>query len=142
MNTPHVDHLGILVEDLDTSLTLYQNQFGFQLEEVKVMPDVGIKIGYLKAQNIGIELIQYLEPDGENDASNFACEVMGDQMGYNHIALRVDDVDNETENKRQAGLEPQDGFPRQGFHSKVCFFSKESTEGVLMEICEHPKDKS
>jgi methylmalonyl-CoA epimerase len=129
MNPPYVDHIGIIVESLDRSIALFESLFGLRPSKIKDLPEAGLKVAHLQAQNVEIELIQYT---GEN---TFGQKVMGRQRGINHLSVRVQDIRGALKDSAQKGLKVMDGFPRQGSHGQVAFLDPESTQGILLEMC-------
>jgi methylmalonyl-CoA/ethylmalonyl-CoA epimerase len=133
MTGPYVDHIGIIVENLDESISLFERLFGVRPIVLKEMTDVGLRIAQIKTENVDIELIQYT-----TEEEGFARKVMGSRPGINHIAIGVKDVGTSSKNLDDQGARLMDGFPRQGSHGRVAFFEPDSTQGILFEICEHP----
>jgi len=131
MNEPYVDHIGMIVHDLDEALRLFENLFDLKPARVLDMDEVGLRIATLKASNVDLELIQYLD-----QKEGIARRTMGDRKGINHVSFRVKDVFASLEQFQQKGAEVIDGFPRQGSHGLVAFFRPESTAQILLEICE------
>lgn len=132
MQSPHIDHIGIIVADLDRATAMFQRLFGRPPVSTRDMSEVGIRIAKFQAENIAIELIEYTA-----EGPSFAREVMGDALGINHIAARVGDMDAAMEQYAAAGLKAQPGFPRPGADGQVTFFEKEEATGLLFEICQH-----
>jgi len=128
---PVVDHIGVVVPDLDAAVALFTKLFGGGPVKTKEMADVGLRIAEFAAANVTVELLQYT---GDNDA--FAKEVMGEAAGVNHISFRVEGLAAATEAVAGAGAKPMTGFPRQGAHGQVVFFEPASTGGVRFELCE------
>jgi len=128
---PVVDHIGVIVPDLDAAVTLFTKLFGAGPVKTKTMPDVGLKIAEFAAANVTVELLQYT---AENDG--FAKDVMGEAPGVNHISFRVDALGPATEAVEAGGAKPMAGFPRQGAHGQVVFFEPASTGGIRFELCE------
>ena len=131
MKTPVVDHIGIVVEDLDKTLLLFKKMFGLKPGMKKEMPDVGLRIAQLNAANIEIELLEYTGVD-----MSFAKKVMGSGIGLNHFSVRVNDMSDTLNSFEKEGIKVKGGFPRQGAHGKVAFFEPETTAGILMEVCQ------
>lgn len=130
MSLPRLDHIGIIVEDLDWGIALFESLLDLPPAEIKQMDDAGLRIATLKAENIDIELIQYLDiPD------NFGKKTMGTPPGINHIAVRSDDVRATAQRFEKKGVRIMDGFPRAGSHGTVAFFDKKTTGNILLEIC-------
>jgi methylmalonyl-CoA/ethylmalonyl-CoA epimerase len=123
-----VDHIGIIVADLDAAVAKLGVLFGEAKR--KELPDVGLRIAEFHAQNVTIELLEY--------ASNadFARRVMGERIGLNHLSLAVRDADRSIDELKRAGFRPMAGFPRQGAHGRVAFFEPESASGLLFEVCQ------
>jgi methylmalonyl-CoA/ethylmalonyl-CoA epimerase len=128
---PVVDHIGVIVPDLDAAVALFTKLFGGGPVKTKEMADVGLRIAEFAAANVTVELLQYT---GENDA--FAKDVMGEVAGVNHISFRVEGLAAATEAVAAAGAKPMAGFPRRGAHGQVVFFEPASTGGVRFELCE------
>ena len=131
MNAPRIGHIGVIVDDLDQAIALFENLFDLKPARVHAMEDVGIKIAHMNAENIDIELIQYTREEG-----NLAREVMGAKSGINHISVEVRDVHAAVNGFDKQGVKVMEGFPRPGSHGTVAFFSPETTEGILLEVCE------
>jgi len=131
MTAPVIDHIGIIVADLDAAMEMMRALFKSEPAYVKELDDVGLRVAAFEAANITVELLQY---SGENDA--FARRVMGNATGLNHISARVEDVVQAVAELKAAGFTPQDGFPRQGAHGQVAFFDPDPVTGLLFEVCE------
>lgn len=130
MSGTHIDHIGILVGDLDQAIARLGPLFG-GAPEVKELAEVGLRIAEFRAANVTVELLQYT---GTNDA--FARSVTGERLGLNHVSARVADLERSLEQLRAAGLQPKAGFPRQGAHGRVVFFEPDAASGLLFEICQ------
>ncbi|MBN2123040.1 MAG: VOC family protein [Deltaproteobacteria bacterium] len=132
MSGPFIDHVGIIVEDLHASLGLFERLFGMRPDTVKEMPDAGLKIAHLRAQNVGIELIQYTRK------GCFGEKVMGARKGLNHLSFHVEDIDSSLKDWQEKGIHVMEGFPMQGSQGPVAFFEPETTGEILLELCHHP----
>lgn len=126
-----VEHIGIVVENLERSLKLFEDLLGLEAAEIQEMDEVGLRVASLQAENIRIELLQYT-----SGGDDFGRRVMGSSAGYNHIAVQVEEMGPALEQWLSAGARIQEGFPRSGSHGEVAFFEPDSTEGLLLEICE------
>ena len=126
-----IDHIGIIVEDIEAAVGRLSSLFDFEIGDIQEMPEVGLKVAHLKADNVEIELLQYTE-----GKSGFAKEVMGPRSGINHLSLKVDNLAEALERMEKTGAKLKDGFPRQGSHGRIAFFEAETTAGILFELCE------
>jgi len=129
LTPPHIDHIGIIVADLEQAAEQMRPLFG-EIALIRELPEVGLRVAEFHAANVVIELLQY---SGE---AAFARRVMGERLGLNHISARVDDVDRSISELGAAGLVPMQGFPRQGAHGRVAFFEPDPLTGLLFEVCE------
>jgi methylmalonyl-CoA/ethylmalonyl-CoA epimerase len=130
-----VDHIGIIVQDLNDTLTLFERLFGLKPTMIQEMPEVGLKIAHLKPENVDIELLQYTMQE-----ESFGRKVMGSRSGLNHLCFRVNRVDDSVRSFETQGVKVKEGFPRQGSHGRVAFFEPETTDGILIELCEQEKE--
>jgi methylmalonyl-CoA/ethylmalonyl-CoA epimerase len=137
VSVTHIDHIGIVVADLDQAIERLGPLFGGS-PVVKVLAEVGLRVAEFQAANVTVELLQYT---GTNDA--FARRVMGERLGLNHVSARVENMERSLAELRAAGLHPMEDFPRQGAHGRVAFFEPDAVTGLLFEICQpdsHAKD--
>jgi len=134
MSAPTIDHIGIIVGDLDAALEQLRPLFGAPAQ-VKEIADAGLRVAEFHASNVTIELLQY-----KGDAQ-FARRVMGERLGLNHISARVEDLECSLAALSAAGFRPMEGFPRQGAHGRVAFFEPDPVSGLLFEICQ-PESKT
>ncbi len=132
---PHIDHIGIVVADLDQAIARLRPLFGTPAR-VKELTEVGLRVAEFDAANVVIELLQYT--DGTD---SFAQQVLGQRLGLNHLSARVNDVEQSVTTLREAGFTPMAGFPRQGAHGRVAFFEPDAVTGLLFEVCQvEPKE--
>jgi methylmalonyl-CoA epimerase len=85
-----VDHIGILVSNLDEAIKLYKDCFGAELDKIETISKQGVKAAVLSlAQGAKLELLEPL-PD-----SNMAKVLEKRGEGLHHITFEVDDVNQE-----------------------------------------------
>ncbi len=126
-----VEHIGIVVEDLERSAALLGGLLGIEAGPVQDMPEVGMRVSSLRAENLRLELIQYTD-SGEG----VGRRVMGSAAGYNHVSFEVAEMDRALDAWTSRGARVMEGFPRAGTHGRVAFFEPASTGGLVLEICE------
>ncbi len=131
MTAPHIDHIGVIVADLELAAEKLRPLFG-ECTAIRELPEVGLRVAELRASNVVIELLQYLP--GVDSA--FAKSVMGERLGVNHFSVRVDDVEHAVADLTNAGFRPMRGFPRAGSHGRVAFFEPDRLSGLLLEVCQ------
>jgi len=129
MTRPRIDHIGIIVADLDEAVARLSPAFGNDLIW-KDLPQFELRTATFQTANLAVELLQYT---GE---AAFAKGVMGAGLGINHVSAEVSDLDASVEALAGEGFDVQDGFPTEGAHGRVAFFKPDDVTGLLFEICE------
>lgn len=133
MTLPRIDHLGIIVPDLDAAVARLSALLGHAPHR-RDLPEVDLHIAEFQTENLKIELITYSGP------AEFARRVMGEQIGLNHLTIVVDNVEDALARLRPVGFTVQHGFPRRGAHGTVAFFQRDAATGLLFEVCALDRD--
>jgi len=130
-----IDHVAIVVKDLDETLRLYTQTLGFDVVYREIVADQGIEAVGLQAGTSIIELLRPL------DESSPIARYRGDApTKLHHTAYRVDDLAAELARLKNAGVRLIDERPRKGAHGNmIAFLHPKSTGGVLIELCQ-PQD--
>lgn len=131
MKLPRIDHIGIVVDDLEASIASMQRVLRGAPLVRRSMPDAGLEVAEFATANVVVELLKYT--DG---GDGFGRAVMGSAAGVNHLSLAVDDLDGALAALRAEGVEPADGFPRRGAHGRIAFLPRDADTGLLFELCE------
>jgi methylmalonyl-CoA epimerase len=120
-----IDHVGIVVKDLDTALATYSRHFGFAVDGSKggEVPALGIKNAFMPVGESDLEFIQPLTESGP--VAQFAKD-RGE--GTFMLSIAVDDINAAVEHLR--GLGARVGDPANG----VAFVSMKSTHGVNLQL--------
>ena len=129
MNRPRIDHIGLMVADLDVAVERLHPVFGDDVS-YKDLPQYEIRTAVFHTANLAIELLQYT---GE---AAFARGVMGSRLGLNHVSAQVADAEASIAALKARGFAVQDGFPADGVHGRVAFFEPDDVTGLLFEICQ------
>jgi len=131
-----INHIAIAVNNIEEAASFYQTVLGLKLSELEVVTAQKTKVGFLKIGESNIELVQPAEQD--SPLVKF-LETKG--QGIHHICFEVDDVESEVKAFIEKGAILIDRKPRSGAHNtKVAFVHPKSSSGVLIELCELPKD--
>ena len=127
-----IDHVAIVVKDLEATIRLYTQTLGFEQLYRETVEDQGIEAVGLKAGDSVIELLRPL------DESSPIARYRGDaQTRLHHTAYRVGDIERELQRLREAGVRLIDEKPRKGAHgNRIAFLHPKSTGGVLIELCQ------
>jgi methylmalonyl-CoA epimerase len=130
----HIDHVAIVVKDLEKTLDLYTNTLGFKEVYRETVADQGIEAVGLEAGDSVIELLRPL------DESSPIAKYRGDsETKLHHTAYRVADLQAELDRLKAQGVRLIDERPRKGAHGNlIAFLHPKSTAGVLIELCQPP----
>ncbi|NMA86791.1 MAG: methylmalonyl-CoA epimerase [Tissierellia bacterium] len=127
-----VDHIGIAVKNLEEALEFYENTLGIKCVETEVVEEQKVKVAFLPIGDTEVELLESTEEDGP--IAKF-IEKRGE--GIQHIAYRVDNIEEAIVELQAKGIRMIDEKPRYGAGgAKIAFLHPKSTFGVLIELCE------
>jgi methylmalonyl-CoA epimerase len=127
-----IDHVGVAVEDLEASISLYEGTLGMPLVHREVVTEQGVEAVLL---DVGDGHVELLSPLGEDTPVGKFLARKG--PGLHHVAYAVADIEATLEELAGAGIELIDESPRTGIRgSRVAFVHPRSTGGVLTEIVE------
>jgi methylmalonyl-CoA/ethylmalonyl-CoA epimerase len=126
-------HVGIVSEDFDR-LTRRFAAFGLPCTETKVNERLGVKIGFVPVGDTMLELICHTAPERITDP--LVRVVHGSPGIINHLCFEVDDLEAAIVDFERNGARVVEGCPRPGAHGRIAFFHPETTEGVLIELCQ------
>jgi methylmalonyl-CoA epimerase len=125
-----IDHVGVAVEDIDSTLALYRDSLGMPLVHRETVASQGVDAALLDVGDGHVELLAPLGPD--TPVGKFLSKR---GPGLHHVAYRVDDIAATLNALAAAGLRLIDEEPRVGIRgSLVAFLHPASTGGVLTEI--------
>lgn len=130
-----IDHVAIVVKDLEATIDLYTNTLGFTQIYRETIADQGVEAVGLEAGDSVIELLRPL------DESSPIAAYRGDAATrLHHTAYRVDDIEAKLADLKAKGVRLIDEKPRRGAHGNtIAFLHPKSTGGVLIELCQPEK---
>ena len=127
-----VDHIGVAVSNLEEALKVYTDVLGLKLHGTEVVEEQKVRVAFMPVGDTEIELLESTDPEGP--IAKF-IEKRGE--GIQHIAFRVDDIEEALEQMRRKGVRLIDEKPRYGAGgARIAFLHPKSTGGVLVELCE------
>jgi methylmalonyl-CoA/ethylmalonyl-CoA epimerase len=131
-----LDHVAILVSDLDAAIRLYRDVYGLQLSEVEEVPTEQVRVAIFGHGAGRIELVSPLGPD-----SPMAKTIAKRGEGLHHICLEVPDIGAAMAALKSGGAPLLDQAPRQGAGgAKVAFVHPKGSRGVLVELRQGPEN--
>ena len=127
-----VEHIGIAVKNLQTSIPLFEKLLGSPCYKTENVESEQVNTAFFLKQNSKIELLESTDPIGV--IAKF-IEKKGE--GLHHIAFEVPDIIAEMERLKKEGFTLLNESPKKGADNKlVCFVHPKETNGVLIELCQ------
>jgi len=127
-----IDHIGIVVKDLEKSLRPYQDILGLELKEKEEIEVSGslYRIAFLPIAEVNIELVE------TSSNSGIAAEFLKKHgEGIHHIAFEVEDLDKTMQELRAREVKFIWDKPLQGSRrSKIAYFKVEEFNGIFIEL--------
>jgi len=132
MNPSHIEHIGIAVSDLESSIALFEKIFGLKCYNIETVAEQQVRTAFFKVGGTKIELLESTDPEGP--ISKFIAK-RGE--GIHHLAFAVRDVEEKLKLAEKEGIGIIDRVPRIGAEGlEIGFLHPRSTGGVLIELCE------
>ncbi|HEX7077635.1 MAG TPA: methylmalonyl-CoA epimerase [Candidatus Eisenbacteria bacterium] len=125
-------HIGVAVSSLEPAIERWTASLGFVHEETETLESMGLRVAFLSAGGVTVELLEPTRPD-----SVVAAFLAKRGEGIHHVSFAVDDIEAALARAEAAGLELLDRTPREGSHrTRIAFLHPKSLGGVLVELCE------
>lgn len=132
MKTLKIDHIGIAVKSIEQARKLYEGILGLKYEGSETVAEQKVTTAFFPIGDTEIELLESTDPDGP--IAKF-IEKRGE--GIQHIAFRVDNIEEALEELKKQGIQLIDEKPRIGAGgARIAFLHPKATGGVLIELCE------
>ena len=129
-----IDHVAVVVKDVEKAAKTYADMFGFKLIEKMEGPGGEFTSIMMSAGEIRIELFQPLK---KGSFSKFLEERGG---GLHHVSFATDDIGKEVKNLKTQGKRLQNDEPMSLPNGdKVAFVHPSAAENVLIELIQKAK---
>jgi methylmalonyl-CoA epimerase len=136
MKIKRIEHVGVVVKDVEASRALWEGCFGIKLDSVEVNPTKPVKLAIYPVGESMVELIAGTTPDSKHQ--KMVAEGKG---GINHLCFEVENIDEALAELKQKGIPLLDEVPRPGHAGcRIAFIDPKATEGCLIELAELPKN--
>jgi methylmalonyl-CoA/ethylmalonyl-CoA epimerase len=127
-----IDHIAIVVSDIEAAKAFYEGALGMTLERTEQIDEQEVIVAFLPAGDSQIELVQPI-----NDTSGVAKYLSKRGPGIHHICVEVDDLDARLAMLKEKGVRLINETPTIGSGGKrIAFIHPESAFGVLVELYE------
>ncbi len=125
-----VNHVAIVVEDMQKSLAFWRDALGLDLHELRDVPAEASQVAFLPLAGAEVELVH---PTSE--VSGIAKYLAKRGEGMHHLCLEVDDLPGMLAQLKARGVRLINEEPRAGADGKkYAFIHPESSCGVLVEL--------
>lgn len=132
-----IDHIGIAVSNLEEAKKFYTDMLGMKATGEEVVEEQKVKVCFIPTGDSELELLESTSPDGP--IAKY-IEKNGGRNGIQHVALRVDNIEQAIADLKEKGVRMIDEKPRYGAGgSSIAFVHPKSTGGVLVELCQRNK---
>jgi methylmalonyl-CoA/ethylmalonyl-CoA epimerase len=127
-----LNHVAIVVADLEAASALYRDLLGASVSEPRPLPAHGVRVVFVELPNTRIELLEPL--GGESPVRGFLQRNPGG--GIHHLCYEVTDIIAARDRLVAGGGRVLgDGEPRLGAHDKpVLFLNPKDFCGTLIEL--------
>ena len=127
-----IDHIGVAVDSMDEGKAFWADALGLGFEGIETVEEQKVNTGFFPIGESEVELLESTSPDGP--VAKF-IEKKG--QGIQHVAFRVENIEEALKELKEKGRKLIDETPRKGAGgAKIAFLHPKSTKGVLVELCE------
>jgi methylmalonyl-CoA/ethylmalonyl-CoA epimerase len=127
-----IDHVGFLTEDFESVIELFGERLGMEVGHREDNAALGLSFLWVRCGGVPLEFIAPTDP-----GSGAAARLRERGPGVDHIALRVDSVDESLRWCREREVPLIDEVPRPGANgSLIAFLAPEGTGGARVELVE------
>ena len=132
MKVLKIDHLGIAVHSIEEAKKLFQDTLGLKFEGSETVEEQKVTTAFFPVGDSEVELLESTASDGP-----IAKYLEKRGEGIQHIAFRVENIEEALAELKEKGIRLIDEKPRMGAGgAKIAFLHPKSTHGVLIEISE------
>jgi methylmalonyl-CoA epimerase len=130
MKITRVNHLGVIIADMDRALDGFSRILGLPLDHIEQYGEGELDIAFLPCGEVLVELIKPLTDSGWNADS---LRQVGPSI--QHVAFEVEDIDQALKELADKGVRPIGEAPRPGAqNSLIAFLDTEPFGGILVEL--------
>ena len=131
-----IEHIGIAVNDLDTTSSFWERALGLPHTHTEDVKSEGVRT---KIFDTGKGKIELLKSINNNSPIRKFLEKRG--SGIHHVCLQVDNINNAINELKDLNIQVLSEEPKVGAEGyKIFFVHPKSTGGVLVELAEKSSD--
>lgn len=126
-----INHVAIVVPDIDSALTFWQDALGLKLSHIEDVPSQKAVVAFLPLGETEIELIKPTSDD--TGAAKYLSER---GPGMHHLCFEVSGIEEMLAELKAKGVRLINEQPIQLVGRKLAFIHPKSSSGVLVELYE------
>ena len=126
-----LNHIGIVVKDIDETMRLFSRMFGAEEIGRKTFAELGQTSALIRIGDFRIEL---MAPHGDKGVVPDFLKKRGE--GLHHISVITDDIDVEAAHLAENGVKAMGKTPKGVEDDRVMFTHPRETNGIVFEIVE------
>jgi methylmalonyl-CoA/ethylmalonyl-CoA epimerase len=127
-----IDHLGIAVNSIDDGKDFWSGVLGLEFEGAETVAEQKVTTAFFPVGESEVELLESTAPDGP-----VAKYIEKRGQGIQHVAFRVENIEEALAELKEKGVKLIDQEPRIGAGgAKIAFLHPKATAGVLVELCQ------
>src|SRR3989339_977909 len=132
MKVLKIDHLGIAVNSINEGKSFWADVLGLKFEGSETVAEQKVTTAFFPVGESEVELLESTAPEGP-----VAKYIEKKGEGIQHVAFRVENIDEALAELKAKGIALIDQTPRIGAGgAKIAFLHPKATSGVLVELCE------
>lgn len=132
MTILRIDHIAIVVPELEGALDFWQHSLGLPLEHQEELPEQETLIAMMP---VGESEVELLEPTSETSGMAKFLDRRG--PGLHHVCFEVDDIEATLADLKANGIRLINQEPVLGAGGRrIAFIHPKSASGVLVELVE------
>lgn len=124
-----VNHVAIVVRNIEESLKFWEESLGLKLDHIEVVPSQHSRVAFIPVGDNEVELVQPTDSE-----SGLAAYLEKKGEGMHHLCMEVDDIDAKLEELKEKGVrlinEKAEVLPGR----KMAFIHPKAGNGVLIEL--------
>jgi methylmalonyl-CoA/ethylmalonyl-CoA epimerase len=130
-----VDHIGVAVPNLAEAGKFWSETLGLEHTKDETVADQKVTTGFFPTANgAEFELLEATAPD--SPIAKY-LEKQGGRTSIQHVAIRVDNLEQAIADLKEKGVRMIDEKPRKGAGGAMIAFIHPKSSGILLELCQH-----
>ena len=130
-NLRKINHVAIVVEDIDSALDFWRDKLGLPLDHIEDVPSQASKVAFLPVGEGEVELVQPTAPE-----SGLGKYLDKRGEGMHHLCIEVEDITAMLALLKDKDVRLINEEPIELPGRKMAFIHPKSANGVLIELYE------